>query len=94
MSEAVQLQLIISTASIITILITHWLTGRRLTGQDTEIKHIKELSNSTLTHVTDKKEAAEHKLEQARLDELTSLKSKVTELEKQNALLTNPNKVS
>lgn len=92
MTEAVQLQLIISAASIITIVVTHLLTGSRLTKQDTEIKNIKELSNSMLSHTTSKKEEAEHKLEQTKAEELTSLKTRIAELEKQNALLTSPPK--
>lgn len=87
MSEAVQHDLIVTLGPILFIIVSHYFSNRKLDV-------IKDLSNSMLSHTTSKKEEAEHKLEQTKAEELTSLKTRIAELEKQNALLTSPPKSS
>ncbi len=85
MSDAVQIQLIITIGFIV----TQWLSYRRSKRVETKVDHNVELSNSMLSHQVARKEEAEHKLEQTKQDELLVTKTKLAEAEKQIALLTN-----
>lgn len=83
MTEAVQMSLIQMAGPILVIVVTHMLSSAKL-------NHIAEVSNSMLTHTTAKKEEAEKRLEQVKVDELLVARTKIAELEKQVALMTTP----
>ena|SRR6266446_1962057 len=96
MSDAVQIALIAATLpallSIISNVVTHVLSRGQLQKMDKKVDHNIELSNSMLSHTTEKKEEAEKKLEQSKTDELTILRTQLAEANRTIALMTNPPK--
>lgn len=92
MSDAVQIALIAASlpaflgiiGNVTTIVMQRW-ASRKL---DT----IEKLSNSTLSHMTEKKEEVEQKLEQTKADEVTILRTQLAEANRTIALMTNPPK--
>lgn len=85
MSDAVQIQLIITIGFIV----TQWLSYRRSKRVETKVDHVETLSNNMLSHTVAKKEDAEKKLEQTKTDELTIARTQLAEANRTIALLTN-----
>lgn len=85
MSDAVQIQIIITVGFIV----TQWLSSRRSKRVETKVDHNVELSNNMLSHTVAKKEEAEKKLDQTKTDELTVARTQLAEANRTIALLTN-----
>ena len=96
MSDPVQIALIAATVptlmGVLVTLVTDWRANRKRDETKKELGEIKHLSNATLSHMTEKKEEADKKLETNLLTQLAAEKQKSAELEKQVALLTPPPK--
>ena len=91
MSDAFWQQFFGFLTPVMLAIVAGWF-GRRLKAQDQKLESIEKLSNSMLTHTTEKKEEAEHKLEQVKADTVMELKTKLAEAEKTIALLTSATK--
>lgn len=82
-AETVQIQIVQTLGPILVIVITHFLSNRKL-------DHITELSNSMLSSTIAKKEEADRKVEELKANDLLVAKTRIAELEKQVALITTP----
>lgn len=94
MSDAVQIALIAATLpallSILSNVVTHLLSGRKLKEQDKKLDTIEKLSNSMLSHQVEKKEEVEKKLEQTKDAQLAATLAENAALREKVALMTNP----
>lgn len=76
---------------VLVAIVAGWF-GRRLNVQDKKLDTIETLSNSTLSHMTAKKEEADKKLEANLLTQLAAEKEKRVAAEEKLALLMPPPK--
>lgn len=87
MSDAVQIQLILSIAGVATVILQQYFNHARLKRTEGKVDENIKLSNSMLSRTVAKKEAAEQKLETTHAETVAELKAKLAEKEATIALM-------